>query len=270
MNHSMLQARGNMPLTHDALRARVPSIFAQAPFHDVSDRYAFIPTIDVLDAMGREGWFPVKAQEQRVRIEGRRGFTRHVVRLRRSVQDLVAVGDTVTEIVLLNSHDRTSAYQIHAGIFRLACLNGLVVADSTFNKISIRHSGGVIKRVIDATAQVVKDVPRITDGIERMRAVNLDEPERAAFAESAIMLRDSALPLEASHVLQPRRYADNKPDLWTTYNVVQENLIRGGLRSRTATGRRTHTRAISSIQEDTRLNKALWSLAEKMATLKAA
>jgi len=58
------------------------------------------------------------------------------------------------------------------------------------------------------------------------------------------------------------------PDLWTTFNTVQENLIRGGLRGRTAKGNRTSTRAVKGVSENVRLNKALWTLAEKMAQLK--
>ena len=83
----------------------------------------------------------------------------------------------------------------------------------------------------------------------------------------------------------PRRYEDRnaaaptlpRPDLWHTMNVVQENAIRGGLHgtqwsTNPDTGRREHkritTREIRGIDQDVRLNKALWSLSEKMATLK--
>ena len=53
-------------------------------------------------------------------------------------------------------------------------------------------------------------------------------------------------------------------DLWTCLNKVQENLLRGGLSHRTASGRRTRTRAISSIAEDVRINGRVWDLAEEV------
>jgi hypothetical protein len=41
----------------------------------------------------------------------------------------------------VNSHDKSSAYQLHCGLFRLVCTNGMVVSDGTFQRISIKHSG---------------------------------------------------------------------------------------------------------------------------------
>lgn len=260
----------NQPLANDQLRTLAPSIFAETAYHGMSSRYGFIPTIQVLEAIRGEGWFPVQAREQRVRLDDKRGFTRHIVRLRRPGTTLENVGDVIPEIVLLNSHDGSSAYQMHAGLFRLACANGLIVADSTFAKISIRHQGDVVGRVIEGAAEIVRDVPRIANDVRSMQAIELSDAERGIFAGSAIALRDASTPLEPAQVLQRRRYGDDRKDLWTTFNVVQENVIRGGLRSQTANGGRTRTRAVTSIQEDTRLNKALWTLAEEMAKLKAA
>ena len=59
--------------------------------------------------------------------------------------------------------------------------------------------------------------------------------------------------------LQPE--ADARADVWTTYNVVQENLMRGGLSGRSTTGRNTRTRTIEAIREDVRINNCLWQLA---------
>jgi hypothetical protein len=155
-----------------------------------------------------------------VRLDDRRGFTRHIVRLRQTNgQELLNVGDSVPEIVLVNSHDGTSAYQLHAGIFRLVCSNGLVIADSTFSKISIRHSGDVVGRVIDATSEVVREIPRIASGIRTMQAIELSPSEREAFAASALSLRESAISLEPAHLLHVRRAADSKPDLWSTFKA---------------------------------------------------
>jgi hypothetical protein len=257
------------PLSDVELRRYSPSIFAEHEHSRMSDRYGFIPTIRVVEALRAAGWQPVQASDQRVRLEDRKGFTRHLVRFQHAdAKALSVVNDSIPELVLLNSHDGTSAYQMHAGLFRLVCSNGLVVADSTFSKISIKHSGDVIGRVIDATAEIIREVPRITSQVQHMQAIALTDNERVAFADSALVLRDSTLPLDPNQVLRPRRYADNGCDLWATFNTVQENLIRGGLRSRSATGRRASTRAVTSINEDTKLNKALWSLAEKMAELK--
>ncbi|MGO4484326.1 DUF932 domain-containing protein [Rhizobium sp. 2TAF27] len=71
----------------------------------------------------------------------------------------------------------------------------------------------------------------------------------------------------------PRRHDDRANDLWTVWNVVQENAIKGGLRGvgRDDLGRprRVKSRAVNGIDLDIKLNKALWLLGERMAALKA-
>ena len=69
-------------------------------------------------------------------------------------------------------------------------------------------------------------------------------------------------------IIHPRRYEDKKDDIWTTYQRVQENLIKGGLPGRTEKGKRTTTRPVKAIDGDVKLNKALWLIAEKFRTLK--
>jgi hypothetical protein len=49
---------------------------------------------------------------------------------------------------------------------------------------------------------------------------------------------------------------------------VQENLIKGGLRGRTAKGKNTTTRP-AGIDGDIKLNQALWKMAEEFAKLKS-
>lgn len=61
----------------------------------------------------------------------------------------------------------------------------------------------------------------------------------------------------------------------TTFNVIQENTVKGGLHgvsvnAETGQRRRQTTRAVTGIDQDVRLNKALWLLGERMAQLKHA
>jgi len=50
---------------------------------------------------------------------------------------------------------------------------------------------------------------------------------------------------------------------------VQENLVKGGLSSRAANGRQQRTRPVQGIDQNVRLNRALWLLADGMRQLKA-
>src|SRR5436309_9986784 len=114
-------------LDNDALRRCAPSIFAGQAQPGVSHRYSFLPTSEVVEAMRADGWAPVQAFEQRIRVAERQGFQKHVIRFQRLDHIENHTLGHRPEVVLLNSHDRSSAYQLHAGIFRLVCSNGMII-----------------------------------------------------------------------------------------------------------------------------------------------
>jgi Domain of unknown function (DUF932) len=271
-------ARSSDGLDNDALRRVVPSVFALEPWQKMSERYRFVPTIDVLDRLRTEGFVPVRATQGRTRIEGKGDFTKHMIRLRhrRHFDDRRYVGQEFPEIVLLNSHDGTSAYQLYAGIFRLVCLNGMVVESSNFGKIKASHRGGVDlpSQVIDASYEIIEQAPAIMDQVESMKALTVSRPHQEAFAAAASELRPSTLEVRPPDLLSVRRMADRAEpngarDLWTTVNVVQENILRGGVRARNAKNERRHTRAVTAVADDIRINRGLWRLAEEMQKLAA-
>lgn len=266
-------------LTLDQVRQHAPSVFADRPWEGVSHRYSFIPTISVVQSLITEGWSITDARQQRVLLQDKTNFTRHILRFRRDDAVALHVGDVYPEVVLINSHDRGSAYQMHAGLYRLVCSNGLVVDDGTFARLSIRHSGRVIDDVRHGADNIIREVPRILTDVKEMQAIELVPNEREVFAKAALALRfDDSVSVQPYQALVPKRYGDDKTDLWTTFNVIQENLIRGGIRyavpahtneeGMRVPARRARTREVKSIREDTKLNKALWTLAEEMKRLK--
>ena len=129
-------------LSPDDLRRIAPSVFAETARPGVSNRYTFVSTAQVVELLDAEGWSPVRASQQRVRLENREGFQMHELRFARRVDlesEAFAVGDTRPELILQNAHDGTRAYRIDAGLYRLVCRNGLTVADTDFAHASIRH-----------------------------------------------------------------------------------------------------------------------------------
>jgi hypothetical protein len=258
------------PLTTDDLRRKAPSVFASTPWGGMSDRYQFVPTTHVIDVLGSKGFVPVRAEQSQTRIEGKGDFTRHMLRFRH-VNDLSPMNlrDEVAELVLTNSHDGTSCYRFDAGIFRLVCLNGMVVKSSDFGSVHVKHIGNdhdFDNRIIDATYEVVSVLPRTLEKIADWKQIQLTGPQREAYAEAAMQIKEFSN-VTPRQLVAPTRPEDHKSDLWTTSNVVQEHVMRGGIRSRTETGRRQTTRAIKSVNEDVRVNRALWMLTERMAEL---
>jgi Domain of unknown function (DUF932) len=243
----------------------IPSIHATHASGNVSERYGFIPTSTIVSALEREGFVPVKASAARSRPD-RAAFAKHMIRFRHREHQVKQVGDWLPEVVLVNSHDGSSSYQIMAGVFRLVCLNGLVVGNS-IAEARVRHTKNAAEEIVDASYRVIESLPELSDGVREMQSIRLEPEERQAFATAALTLRyPEDAPIRPEQLLSPRRHADQGNDLWTQFNVVQEHLLKGG--QRRADSRRS-TRKISSVGEDVRLNRALWTLAEELKRLKS-
>lgn len=260
---------GAEPLSNDQMMAVAPSIFAADKHDSRSVRYTYIPTIEVLEGLRREGFMPFFAGQSKSRIEGKTEFTKHMIRLRRA--DMVAASEA-HEIILINSHDGTSSYQMLAGVFRFVCMNGMVTGDK-IEDIRVPHRGNIVDNVIEAAYTIVDEFEAVDDNIQTMKVLQLAEPEQRAFAKAALALKyddpEKDPPIRPDALLTPRRYGDSSSDLWTKFNTVQEHLIRGGDRGRDASGRRAQTRPVESIDRNVKLNRALWILADEMARLKA-
>lgn len=270
------------PLTLDMVRQYAPSAFATHAHESRSDRYTYIPTINVIEGMIKAGFQPFSASQSRSRIEGKAEFTKHMIRFRHmDLTSPMVVGDIIPEVVLVNSHDGTSAYKLIAGMFRLVCSNGLMVADSTTASVSVMHKGNIVADVIDASNGIITSSQKALNAASAWSNLQLTDGEQSAFAEAAHTVRFAdaegkvTTPITAAQLLRPRRSDDNGADLWKTFNRVQENVIKGGLHGiqRDANGRRLRavsTRQVKGIDQDVKLNRALWTLAERMAELKAA
>ncbi len=261
-------------LTESRLYQVAPSIFAKAPHERVSDKYGFVPTIDLVHAFQQEGWHPVRANQTRVRDLSRREYTRHAVRFRR-LDDPIQVGDSLAELVLSNSHDGSAAYRLDAGLFRLCCLNGLVTPIGETGGIRVRHGKQIVDEVIEGSYELVDEVPKLAASVDRFLETQLSAAEGTLYAQTALEARYGAAwqqrsSIEPEQLLEARRSDDRGDNLWVTFNRVQENLIRGGLSGRSKRGRKVRTRPIKSVTEDLRLNRALWRLADRFAELKAA
>ena len=258
---------------HDVARW-APSVFATEAHGSRSDRYAFVSSARVLDLLVSEGWLPVFARESRGRKPGTAGFRRHQIRFTRPGQSLGRVGDRRAEIVLTGSHDGSSAIALDPGVFELVCSNGMVVPAGSFGGFKVRHVGADLEReVIEGTCRVIEELPRLSERVSEFQDVKLTRLEQLSFAEAAhgLVWDDSSKAPEPHQLLAQRRWEDDKPDLWSTFQRVQENATQGGLNAgRTETGRRRTTRKINDIARDTKLNQALWALTEKMAEIKAA
>ena len=139
----------------------------------------------------------------------------------------------------------------------------------------------MVGQVIEGSLAIANQSEKALGQVESWQHLQLTSGDESAFAEAAHTLRfgdsegETRTPITAAQLLHLRRTADGGNDLWRTFNRVQENVIRGGLSAvaRDENGRRLRrvsTREVKGIDQDVKLNRAQWQLAERMAEVKAA
>ena len=257
------------PLSNIELSSLAPSIFATSPSFKVSEKYAFIPTIKVVDMFRSNGWYPVEAKESFVRLSHNQGYQKHLIRFRH-LSDFLNEKEEAVEIVLTNSHNRTSSFIIQAGVFRFICGNGLVVANNIFEKISIRHIGFKEVAVKEAIERIVANTDKINSKIELYKQIELNYTEELSLAKAAKNIRFKPhQEIDIYTLIQSHRKEDNANDLWTVFNRIQENAIRGGVRGKNIiTNRNFTSKPIKSIDSLIAINEKLFSLTDRFASIK--
>jgi hypothetical protein len=269
------------PMTDLDLRRVAPSIFAIEAHASRSDKFAYIPTYEVLRRLRDEGFVPVRAIQGKSRIEGKAEYTKHMVRFRHpDYAGRAALGGASPEVVLLNAHDGTSSYRVMSGVFRSICTNSMIVMEDGATDIRISHKGNIVDQVIEGSFTVIEESRLTLEKAEAWTDVKLLTEERNIMAEAAHVLRfgdaegNTETAIKPAQLLAPRRRDDQGDNLWLTHNVIQENVIRGGLhawgRDANNRPRRVTTREVKNIDGDVKLNRALWLLSQKMAELKKA
>jgi hypothetical protein len=252
------------PLNDSEMMQYAPSIFAKQAHHSRSERYAYIPTIDILNGLRDNGYQPFKVGQSKTRIADKREFTRHLIRMRHV--DMFSDGEMTQEIILLNSHDGTSSYQLIHGVFRFVCFNGMVCGDVN-EEIRVHHKGNVQEEVIAAARGIVNETESRQMVIEDMHHRRLNRAQQEAFAQAAIEIRfgeDNASVITSAQALEERRQEDRGASQWNVFNRVQENLTHGGMLGRNKSNKERRVRPITGLDKDTQFNRSLWRMMQAL------
>lgn len=257
---------GREVLTLDDLR-EYPTLCTVAPHESRSERYSVVPTIEIVDELMCKGWYPVQVGQSRTRQEDRKGFQKHMVRL---TNPNLHMGDEMMDLLLYNSHDGSSSYQVRAGVYRFVCSNGMVVGQDLCG-INVKHVGFDPSQIIDASFRVVDSAKAVAASIGDLKSISISKQEAAAYerAASELLFTPEAKPIPGDLTYAARR-EDRTGSLWSTFNAVQENWAKGRTRYRTAEGNLRKHRTPASVDKNIKLNQALWTLTEEMAKLKKA
>jgi len=250
-----------MIYTPELIKSTAPSVFATSPSPKMTGKYTFVPTEEVIEFFDREGW-----QVSSVKQTGKGIHSLHEIKFRNG--ELPKVGDTLVEAIVRNSHNGTAAFSMGAGLFRLVCSNGLTVPTAVAEKFTMRHNQFQLDDVKQLADSFSKKLPMIEQSVGRMMSRELTTDEKIDFVRESAKIRFNSEKtlndLEILGLLTPNRKDDEGDDMWKVFNVIQEKLIRGGVRVTNNRGKITKMKSIENIISQNNINTKLWELAETM------
>lgn len=253
-------------MSMDRVRSLAPSVFTSHKAPGTSDRYQFVNTAQVIETLRETGYEPVKASQSRTRNADNVPYTKHVVRLmHRDYLDPSRrkVGDVVPQVILTNAHNRTSAWHMMGGLFRLWCSNGMAYELAGFQSVRVLHNDPAIHDHIIDGAELVKETTERTalPMVEKMTKFELTMQQLREFAAAATYLKWGEVKDEhIEPLLACRRSQDEGRDLWSVLNRVQENAVKGGYKVNNSAGHLVTSRGIQSVDRDLDFNVNLWRL----------
>lgn len=241
------------------LRDQVPSIFATNPDPKMSNKYTFVPTLEILENFDREGWKVFSAKQL-----GRGSYSQHEIRLRNG--QIPQVGDSLLEAVIRNSHNGLSTFSVSSGLHRLVCSNGLTVPTSVADAIVLKHVRVDLSTVRQITDEFADRLPIIQNSVSKMESTILSEEKSVDLVKKAELIRweKGSVPSNISieQLLTPNREGDKGNSVWKIFNIIQEKFVRGGVQYRSGRGRLTTMKELKNFQSINKINTSLWELAE--------
>jgi hypothetical protein len=258
---------GKEPLSNAALEHYAPAIFAEEAHDSRSDRYAYLSTKEVVTALRSEGFHPFFVAQSRSRDKGKAGFTKHMLRFRHESMFAAPAGE-FNEVVLVNSHDGTSAYHMMAGRYRMVCANGLV-AGETISSVKFPHKGIDTGIIIEGAYTVLDEFDKVDRQVASAKQIQLAPSEQYLLANGILQLRyDMEKDFRPSQkdILAPRRREDTANDLWTVFNRIQENVIQGQvpLTINPPSTRSGTSRPLTAVSEVAKINRQMWDVMDAM------
>lgn len=227
--------------------------------HTRSAKYTQCSTMSVVDKLRAMGLKPHSAMQSYTRYKENVPYAKHLIRFA-----LENHGDIASEVLLFNSHDGQSSLRIMNGIYRFVCSNGLIIGD-TQSDYRIRHIGSNSNTLEESVENIVSQSRRAVQMKKQMQETMLNQDEIAEFAGKALESRyGSEHKYLCSSLTKVRRAEDLDNSVWTTFNVVQENVVNGVMFPKVQfRARRNPIRPIRNATKLVEINQQLWNIAKE-------
>jgi len=234
-------------------------------YETVSERYKVIPTIEVIEQMTKYGF------EVRSITPGgsrtRRGYQKHMVRM--SSTEKIFGGEIEPQVVIHNSYDGTKSLQIHIGMFRFVCSNGLISGKNVIEPTRILHSDSnwheKLNEFIDTYEVKYERQKRFIEMLKD-RPMGLDEAYYIATKAYKLRHRDERISMDLVDPLEllvAKRKEDRGNYSWQRYNVLEESLRNGYFHKYSNDGSIKKAKILTDINEIWRFEQDLSDLFQK-------
>jgi hypothetical protein len=210
-------------------------IYATAKGTNTSDNFKFQDSQVIIDALQASGFYLDSNSIGNPRKDENRGFQKHLMIFRSGwTETKIDDGNELT-ILVQNAHNGTSSVRFSIGIYRAVCANGLIVGD-TLHEYRVNHRGKEFERnIIEAIANVRHKFTDIKAVVHKMQSTELSYEDRRNLAFEAVKVRlgkqaEFLEKVDVLKLLSSRRLEDQPKDLYTVFNRIQENVMRGKIK----------------------------------------
>ncbi len=211
----------------------VPGSFTQDQKHSIkSDRFVPIQPSQLATVMADHGFDMVHLKSGRGRNPDRKDFQTTIARYRS--RDAFEVQGLAFDIILKVPH-LYGSMQAVLGLFRGVCANQLNVGQH-FANVKVRHTGQPMELLNELIPALVAQREQLVGTITAMQARDVTPREVVELAQRVAQIRlcdANAINVQVQDIIRPRRMEDAGNDLFTVMNVLQENVMRYGLRYQT-------------------------------------
>lgn len=261
-------------MSKQEIREKAPFIFCKEKTNPgTSDKYVFADTETLIDDMAKLGWGVTDCKQQR---PNKRSNIRSFHTLAFQNPDIYLTNDkgeieAFPRIIVSNSHDGFHSFKFMAGLYRLVCSNGLILADAEFTAFSVRHINydfGELQKIVAQSIELTRTKVAV---INDMQSTRLSVEQRQTLAAKAIAIRKGVKwdelkvdNQDIEDILEPTRAEDEGDNLWCVFNILQEKVIKGDFQfGKTKTGKRRKARPITGAAKDIDVNQALFLAASE-------
>lgn len=227
-----------------------------------TEKYVIIDTAKVVSSLTGMGF------EVREVLRSKNGKGVHRVRLRTANPFVSSTGEILFfEVIILNSYDKSCFFRAKTGIFRQVCTNGLCIeVPGTSEEHVIRHMGTEAQIAEQIAIKAAEMAPKVFEIHETLATTLLTDKQIIDLAVRAaeIRFKQKFTRKQVRELMKVARPEDDGRDAWRVFNVLEEKIIRGGIKLE---GQKRTSRPLTRAKAAQEVGEDLFEAVYEMATV---